>query len=172
VQNEMSIEDKLAQGCRCMGVNMLKQESCNHPGLGEFRIPAVDQPLPQEPPPLPPEPVRPVEPANQSDNVAMAEFFAKLQAYEAEVNAYKLQVEQYQKDRVAYETQRAELQVAVAPAEGVVRNFYGAIPWAYVDKEDTVAYYSKLGFAWIVQSGICLILFGAILYLQKRKDVV
>ncbi len=172
VQNAMTIEDKLAQGCRCMGVNMLKEESCNHPGLGKFWVPAIDEPLPVEPPPLPPEPARPVEPANQSDNVAMAEFFAKLQAYEAEVNVYKLQVEQYQKDRVAYETKRAELQVAVAPAEGVVRNFYSNFPFMYVDKNDTVAYYSKVGFTWIVQGFICLVLFVAILYLQKRKDVI
>lgn len=172
VQNAMTIEDKLAQGCRCMGVNMLKEESCNHPGLGKFWVPAIDEPLPVEPAALPPEPARPVEPANQSDNVAMAEFFAKLQAYEAEVNAYKLQVEQYQKDRVAYETKRAELQVAVAPAEGVVRNFYSNFPFMYVDKNDTVAYYSKVGFTWVVQGTICLVLFVAILYLQKRKDVI
>ncbi|MFN8424907.1 MAG: FHA domain-containing protein [Anaerolineales bacterium] len=172
VQNAMTIEDKLAQGCRCMGVNMLKEESCNHPGLGKFWVPAIDEPLPVEPAALPPEPARPVEPANQSDNVAMAEFFAKLQAYEAEVNAYKLQVEQYQKDRVAYETKRAELQVAVAPAEGVVRNFYSNFPFMYVDKNDTVAYYGKVGLTWVVQGFICLVLFVAILYLQKRKDVI
>ncbi len=172
VQNAMTIEDKLAQGCLCMGVNMLKEESCNHPGLGKFKIAAIDEPLPVEPPPLPPEPVRPVEPENQSDNIAMAEFFAKLQAYEAEINAYKLQVEQYQKDRVSYETKRAELQVAVAPAEGVVRNFYSNFPFMYVDKQDTVAYYGKVGFTWVVQGFICLVLFVAILYLQKRKDVI
>ncbi|MEW6083604.1 MAG: FHA domain-containing protein [Chloroflexota bacterium] len=172
VQAAMSIEDKLAQGCRCMGVNMLKEESCNHPGLGAFWIPAVDEPLPVEPAPLPPEPARPVEPENQSDNVAMAEFFAKLQAYEVEVQAYKLQIEQYQKDRVEYETKRAELQIAVAPAEGVVRNFYQGFPFMYVNKEDTVAYYGKVGFTWFVQGLICLILFVAILYLQKRKDVI
>ena len=172
VQNAMTIEDKIAQGCRCMGVNMLKGESCNHPGLGKFWVPAIDEPLPVEPPPLPPEPARPVEPENQSDQIAMAEFFAKLQAYEVEVNAYKLQIEQYQKERVDYETKRATLQVAVAPAEGVVRNFYSNFPFMYVDKNDTVAYYSKVGFTWIVQGFICLVLFVAILYLQKRKDVI
>ena len=88
------------------------------------------------------------------------------------MNEYKLQVEQYQKDRVAYETKRAELQVAVAPAEGVVRNFYSNFPFMYVDKNDTVAYYGKVGFTWIVQGFICLVLFVAILYLQKRKDVI
>ncbi len=171
-QNAMTLEDKIAQGCLCMGVNMLKEESCNHPGLGAFRIAAIDEPLPVEPAPLPPEPAQPVQPENQSDNIAMAEFFAKLQAYEIEIEAYKLQVEQYQRDRVAYETDRAELQVAVAPAEGVVRNFYNNFPFMYVDKDDTAAYYAKIGFTWFVQGAICLLLFVAILYLQKRKDVV
>ena len=102
----------------------------------------------------------------------MAEFFAKLQEYEIKVEAYKLQVEQYQRDRVAYETRRAELQVAVAPAEGVVRNFYTNFPFMYVNKEDTATYYAKIGKTWVIQGAICLILFVAILYLQKRKDVV
>jgi hypothetical protein len=177
-QSAMTLEDKLKpigdqpQGCRCLGINMLKEESCNHPGLGSFKIAAIDEPLPVEPPPLAPEPEKPIQPENQSDNVAMAEFFAKLQAYEIEIEAYKLQVEQYQRDRVAYETKHAELQVAVAPAEGVVRNFYKNFPFMYVNKEDTVAYYAKVGKTWVIQGTICLILFVAILFLQKRKDVV
>lgn len=172
VQGAMTLEDKLNAGCNCMGVNMLKQEYCNHPGLGKFRIPLVDQPLPVEPTPLPPEPVRPQEPQNQSDNVAMADFFAQLKAYEAEVEEYKRKVELYQAERVAYETARAELQVAVAPAEGVVRNFYNGAGFTYVNKKDPAAYFAKVGFAWAVQGFIILLLFAAILYLQKRKDVI
>jgi hypothetical protein len=172
VQGSMTLEDKLNAGCNCMGVNMLKQEYCNHPGLGKFYIPLVDEPMPTEPPPLPPEPVRPTEPENQSDNVAMADFFAKLKAYETEVNEYKKQVELYQAQRVAFETARAQLQVAVAPAEGLVRNFYNGAGFTYVNKEDTAAYLAKVTFAWAVQGFIILILFGAILYLQKRKDVI
>lgn len=172
VQGAMTLEDKLNAGCNCMGVNMLKQEYCNHPGLGKFRIPLVDQPLPVEPTPLPPEPVRPVEPANQSDNVAMADFFAQLKAYEVEVEEYKRKVELYQAERVAYETARAELQVAVAPAEGVVRNFYNGAGFTYVNKKDPAAYFAKVGFTWTVQGFIILLLFVAILYLQKRKDVI
>jgi ABC-type multidrug transport system ATPase subunit len=172
VQAAMSLEDKLNAGCNCMGVNMLKQEYCNHPGLGKFRIPLVDQPLPVEPTPLPPEPLRPEEPQNQSDNVAMADFFAQLKVYETEVEEYKRKVELYQAERVAYETARAELQVAVAPAEGVVRNFHNGIDYTYVNKKDTAAYFAKVGYTWTVQGFIILLLFVAILYLQKRKDVV
>ncbi|HRQ23383.1 MAG TPA: FHA domain-containing protein [Anaerolineales bacterium] len=172
VQDAMSLEDKINAGCNCKGVNMLKEESCNHPSLGKFRIPLVDQPLPSEPAPLPPEPARPAEPENQSDTVAMADFFAELKNYEIEVEEYKRKVELYQAERVAYETARAELLVAVAPAEGIVRTFYDGIGFMYVDKNDTAAYFAKIIKTWIVQGLIILILFAAILYLQKRKDVV
>ncbi|MBK8783714.1 MAG: FHA domain-containing protein [Anaerolineales bacterium] len=172
VRNAMTLEDKLANNCKCLGVNMLKEESCNHPGLGKFRIALIDQPLPLPPEPLPPEPVRPAEPQDQSDNVAMAEFFTKLKLYEAEVEIYKEQVSQYQSEITAYETANAQIRVAVAPAEAVVRTFYNGSGFAYVDKNDPVAYYSKVTFTWVVQFTIILILFGAILYLQKRKDVI
>ena len=172
VRNAMTLEDKLAAGCNCMGVDMLKEESCNHPGLGKFAIPSVNEPLPTEPAPLPPEPIRPEEPQNQSDNVAMADFFSKLKEYEVQVEEYKRQVETYQAERVAYETARAELQVAVAPAEGVVRNFYNGVGFMYVDKANSAAYISKIVYTWSVQGVIILILFVAILFLQKRKDVI
>jgi len=172
VRNAMSLEDKLTNNCKCMGVNMLKEESCNHPGLGAFRIPLVDQPLPVQPEPLPPEPVRPVEPQDQSDNIAMADFFAKLKVYEVEVEAYKKQVDVYQSKLVAYETASAQLKVAVAPAEAVVRTFYNGAGFTYVDKEDTLAYYAKITMTWFIQSSIVLLLFAAILYLQKRKDTI
>jgi hypothetical protein len=172
VRNSMTLEDKLANNCKCLGVNMLKQESCNHPGLGKFRIDLVDQPLPIAPTPLPPEPVRPVEPVDQSDNIAMAEFFARLKAYEVEVEIYKAQVEQFQKEQIAYETANVQLQVAIAPAEAVVRTFVNGSGFAYVNKEDPLAYHTKVITTWVVQFLIILILFVAILYLQKRKDVI
>ncbi|HSM71418.1 MAG TPA: FHA domain-containing protein [Anaerolineales bacterium] len=188
VRASMTIDDKVTAGCNCMGPNMLKEENCNHPGLGKFYIPAVDGPPPVEPEPLgdpPPEPVipeRPVEPTDQSDTVAMAEFFTALQEWEVQATAvqedYKRQIEDfqirakiYEAEKIAYETARVELQVAVAPAEGIVGNFYNGAGFAYVNKEDNAAYWAKLTRAWLVQSFIILILFGAILFLQKRKDV-
>jgi len=189
VRNAMTLEDKAANNCKCMGTNMLSQESCNHPGLGKWVAGAVDGPLPTQPEPLgdpPADPVipeRPVQPADQSDSIAMADYFAKLQTWEAEATTiqenyrnalaeYQARAEAYQSDRVAYETARGNLLVAVAPAEGVVRTFYNGTAWAYVDKEDTVAYFSKVTFTWFVQFLICFLLFVAILYLQKRKDVI
>jgi hypothetical protein len=81
-------------------------------------------------------------------------------------------VELYQAEKVAYETSRAQLMVAVAPAEAVVRTFYDGAGFTYVNKQDTAAYLAKVGFTWTVQGFIILLLFGAILYLQKRKDVI
>lgn len=173
VQQAMTLEDKAAQGCNCMGVKMFEPGSCDFPGLGQFRPPALDQPLFAEPAPLPPEPARPVEPANQSDNVAMAEFFAKLQAYELEIENYKKVVEQYQADSVAYETQQIQLEFASGSAEALIRTFAGDVAgWTFVNKEDTPAFIGKVANTWLVQALICLILFAAILYLQKRKDVI
>ena len=189
VRSAMTLDDKTANNCKCMGVNMLDGISCNHPGLGKFRVTALDGPLPPKPEPLgnpPPEPVipeRPVQPQDQSDNVAMADYFAKLQIwekdataiqenYKREIEDYQARVEVYQSERVAYETALVQLQVAIAPAEGIVKTFYDAAGIFYVDKNDSVAYIAKITFAWFVQIGICLILFVAILYLQKRKDVI
>ena len=192
VRASMTIDQKVENNCKCMGPNMLKQESCNHPGLGEFYNPAIDESQPVEPVPLgdpPPEPVipeRPAQPTDQSDTVAMAEFFTALQDWEVQATAvqeeYKQQIEDfqvraevYQAEKVAYETERINqqiaLQSAIAPAEGIVKTFHDGVGWAYVDKEDGAAYFAKITKTWLVQIVICLILFGAILFLQKRKDV-
>ncbi|MBI2331936.1 MAG: ATP-binding cassette domain-containing protein, partial [Chloroflexi bacterium] len=172
VRDSMTLEEKLANNCKCLGVNALKKESCNQPGLGKFHIDLVDQPMPVEPTPPPPEPVRPVEPQDQSDNIAMADFFAKLKLYEIEVEVYKQQVDQYTRDLAAYQSAKAQLEVASFGAEGVIRTFYNGSGFAYVDKNDKVAYFAKITLTWAAQLFIVMLLFGAILYLQKRKDVI
>jgi hypothetical protein len=193
VRNAMTLEDKSAYNCRCMGLSMLKEESCNFPGLGSFYNPAVDQPRPVEPAPLPPPPAepvlpeKPVQPLDQSDNVAMAEFFQKLQEWETQVNAiqadykqqitaYQAQSEVYKNEVITYQTELAAWQVgqgsAVSPAEFAVNKYYNDLGWTAVDKENSSAYWGKVFNTWLVQSFIILLLFGAILYLQKRKDVI
>jgi hypothetical protein len=192
VRAAMTMDDKQAYGCRCLGLNMLREESCNYPGLSEFYNPAIDQPPPVEPAPLgppPAEPVipeRPVQPADQSDNVAMADFFLQLQAWETQATAiqedYKKQIEAYQaradvykSEAIAYQQELIEWQIAqasaVTAAEGVVETFKTGFGWTYVDKENGPAYWGKIIFTWLVQSGIIMILFVGILFLQKRKDV-
>lgn len=192
VRESMTLEDKLNYGCRCMGVKMLEEESCNFPGLGDFYNPAISEPPPIAPPPLPdppPEPVlpdRPPEPTNQSDSIAMADFFTAIKAWEAQANliqedykrqieAYQAQSEVYKSEVIAYQTELAEWQIgrasAVTPAEAIINQFYTSVDWIFVNKEDGKAYWSKLTKTWLVQSGIITILFVAILFLQKRKDI-
>jgi hypothetical protein len=193
VREAMTIEDKLANNCRCLGLNMLKEDSCNFPGLGSFYNPAVDQPPPVEPLPLPPPPAepelpeRPVQPADQSDNVAMADYFVQLQeweqqvssiqaGYKAQIEAYQAQSEVYKSEVITYQTALAQWQVgqgsAVSPAEFAVNKYFSDLGWTTVDKENTTAYLAKVTKAWLIQGFIILILFGAILFLQKRKDVI
>ncbi|MEW6240586.1 MAG: FHA domain-containing protein [Chloroflexota bacterium] len=193
VRQAMTQEDKEANGCRCMGLAMLDPESCNYPGIGEFYNPAIDQAPPVEPPPLgdpPPEPVipeRPVEPTDQSDSVAMADFFTKLKEWEVQATAiqeeYKRQIEDYQakselykSEIIAYQEALIKWQIgqasAVTPAESVVDTFHAGFGWSYVNKEDPVAYWAKITKTWLVQSFIIVLLFATILYLQKRKDVI
>jgi ABC-type multidrug transport system ATPase subunit/pSer/pThr/pTyr-binding forkhead associated (FHA) protein len=192
VREAMTIQDKLANGCRCMGLNMLKKESCNYPGLGQFYNSSIDQTPPVEPPPLgppPPEPVipeRPVQPADQSDNVAMADFFVQLQKWEAEatrtqenykkeIEAYQARSEVYQSEIITYQQELINWQIgqasAVTPAEATMEVFHSGIGWSFVDKEDPAAYWSKITRTWMVQLGIITLLFVTILFLQKRKDV-
>jgi ABC-type multidrug transport system ATPase subunit/pSer/pThr/pTyr-binding forkhead associated (FHA) protein len=192
VRKSMSIEDKLDYGCNCMGVKMLEQDSCDYPGLGLFYNPAIAEPPPEEPDPLPPPPPepelpeRPPEPADQSDTVAMADFFTALQAwevqataiqedYKGQIEAYQAQSEVYKSEVIAYQTELINWQIAqasaVTPAESIIEQFYVNFPWTFVDKEDTTAYWAKITKTWMIQTGIILILFVAILVLQKRKDI-
>jgi len=192
VRSAMSIDDKLDYGCTCMGVKMLERDSCDYPGLGLFYNPAIIEPPPVEPPPIgdpPPEPVlpeRPPEPVDQSDSVAMADFFTALQTWEGQatqiqedykrqIEAYQAQADVYKSEVITYQTELANYQIAqaaaVTPAESIIEQFYENFNWIFVNKEDSGAYWGKIIKTWMIQSGIILILFVAILFLQKRKDI-
>lgn len=202
-QKELTLEQKNAN-CRCMGTNALNPESCNYPGLGIFLNDAIGQPQPppftESPPVEPVEPPRPaippepVKPADESDQVAMAQYFEDLQAwqaevetiqsnYEAELEAYRGEVAVFRTDLDAFQQRAIEAETArtnwliaqesaVQPAEGLIRQFYPGFGWSYVDKRDTAAYSGMLLRTWGAQWTIILILFFAILFLQKRKDRV
>ena len=81
----------------------------------------------------------------------------------------------YKSEIVAYQTELINWQIAqasaVTPAESIIEQFYVNFTWTFVDKEDSVAYWAKITKTWVIQSGIILILFVAILFLQKRKDI-
>ncbi len=202
-QKELTLDQKNAN-CNCMGANALDPESCNFPGLGMFLNDQVGQPQPapftEEPPVEPVEPPRPeippepVKPEDESDQVAMANYFedlqewqaeveaiqagyeAELEVYRGEVEAFRTELDAYQERAIAVETARTEWLIAqegaVQPAEGLIRQFYPGFGWSYVDKSDTTAYWGMLLRTWGAQWTIILILFVLIMVLQKRKDRV
>jgi ABC-type multidrug transport system ATPase subunit len=187
----LTAEDKQAN-CSCLGTNLLRQESCNFPGLGDFYTPAIDEAPPEEPPPLgekPAEPVlppQPEEPPDDADAVAKAEYAAAVQtwleevqtiqeqskvefaAYEAEAQIFQAQMVDYQTELINWQIARA---AAVEPAEGLVGQVKKDFGWTFVDKDDTAAYGQMLVSTWSAQLIISGVLFGLILLLIKRKDV-
>jgi hypothetical protein len=117
----------------------------------------------------------------------MADYFVQLQeweqqvssiqaGYKAQIEAYQAQSEVYKSEVITYQTALAQWQVgqgsAVSPAEFAVNKYFSDLGWTTVDKENTTAYLAKVTKAWLIQGFIILILFGAILFLQKRKDVI
>jgi len=177
VRDAMNLDQKQASNCKCMGVNILREDSCNHPGIGRRDISLGDGSLPVQPiEPVFSIPPEPVQPQDQSDTIAMAEYFAQLETWRAEGKAaeekFNNELAAYKRDLGVYAESRKELEQAVGIAEGLVRTFYTGLSWAYVDKEDSGAYFAKISTTWFVQFLICVILFVAILYLQKRKDVI
>ena len=176
-QNAMTLEQKVANNCKCMGLNILREESCNHPGIGNRNIALGDGTLPTQPiEPVLVIPPEPVQPENQSDTIAMAEYFAQLEKWRDEGRAAEAQfnnaLTEYRRDVGIYANSRQEIEQAVGIAEGITRTFYTGLSWAYVDKDDKGAYFGKIITTWFVQFLLCLVLFVAILYLQKRKDVI
>jgi ABC-type multidrug transport system ATPase subunit len=190
-REDLTLEQKEQLGCRCMGLNALREASCNFPGLGEFYDPAIDQPEPVEPasigdPPAEPEvPPAPQQPANPSDQVAMAVYLQALQdyqkqveviqdAYRAEVTAYQEKADQYADDMRAYQEEKATWEInrnaAVGKAEGMIDTFYENFGWAFVDKNDSDAYWSRIMTVWGMQGLIILINFALILVFIYRKD--
>jgi ABC-type multidrug transport system ATPase subunit/pSer/pThr/pTyr-binding forkhead associated (FHA) protein len=188
----MSIEDRTAQ-CKCMGLNVLREEICSFPGVGEFYDPAIEEPAPEEPPPLrdkPPEPEippAPEKPEDESDSVAMAEYFEAMEVYQEEVTAiqdgykaemegYEAEAEVYQAEMEAYLEENIEWEIAreaaVNPAEGLIGTIYEDYGWTFVDKNDTQAFWSKILTTWTAQVVIIVVLLLGVLFMVKRKDVI
>ncbi len=193
IREAMTLEDKLNQGCLCMGISALSEESCSFPGLGEFYDPAIDEPEPVEPvdigdpPPEPEMPPAPAEPADPNDRVAVALYLQDLKSYQDSVQKiqdeyratvddyqdraekYKTEVRDYQENRTEWEINR---NAAVGKAEGLIKQVNDNFGWAFVNKDDANAYWSRLAFSWAMQGMIIIILFGLILFFIYRKDRV
>ena len=156
--------------------------------------------LTEAPPEKPVEPLEPVippqpeEPADQSDLVAQGEFRedllawqqeaeaiqagyrADIEAYRAELAVFEAEVGAYQERFANRERERVQWQIAqessVLPAEELIRQFNEGYGWTFVDKNNADVYPGTVFQTWIAQTVIILVLFGLIVVLQKRKDMV
>jgi hypothetical protein len=188
----MTLEDKAARGCNCMGIVVFDPESCNFPGLGEYYLPEIDQPAPVEPAALRPKPTEPVlppqpeKPEDEQDAVLMTQYMNQIGAYqeevaqiqelykgemsiyEAESEIYQAEMETYQEDYTAWEVARTG---AVGGAEGLIESITEEFGWAWVNKEDNEAFWSWMVSAWMAQLIIITVYIGLIIILIKRKDV-
>ena len=188
----LTLDDKQARGCKCLGLNALRQESCNFPGAGKFFNEAIEQPPPNEPPPPPDRPADPdvpdppVEPEDQSDTVAVADYLEELRAYqdevtlirsnsEAEFAAYEAEIEIYQAQVISYQEELVNWQIireaAALPVEGMIGTFNNDFRWTFVDKNNPSKFWPFIYKTWIAQGIIIGVLFFLILILQKRKDI-
>jgi ABC-type multidrug transport system ATPase subunit/pSer/pThr/pTyr-binding forkhead associated (FHA) protein len=189
-RNALTLDQKQAMGCTCMGLNALNPASCSFPGLGAYYVPALDQPEPQRPTAIgdpPPEPVLPPEPqapADPTDTQAMAEYARQLEAYQQQVDslqtayqqqlaAYQAQATQYQAGIQAYQAALANWNIArstaVGKAESVLGRFHEDFGWAFVDKGDSQLFWSRLLLTWGAQALVIAVMFFITLFAIARK---
>jgi ABC-type multidrug transport system ATPase subunit len=192
LRNSMDLDAKTYFQCKCMGVQVFDQKSCNFPGVGDLYVAEINQPAPVEPAPLPaqpPEPAIPSAPNPPADNynqVQMAEYLNALVSYQDDVkniqdnyrnqmdlyqvmaDVYKSQITKYQEDLAKYDVARIS---AVNTAEGTIQGTSDSYSWAFVDKNDPKIYFPWLFNTWFAQVVIVAVYFVIILVLIKRKDV-
>jgi ABC-type multidrug transport system ATPase subunit/pSer/pThr/pTyr-binding forkhead associated (FHA) protein len=189
-RNALTLEEKQARGCICMGLNALNSASCSFPGLGAYYDPALDQPEPQppaavgDPPPQPVLPPEPRAPADQSDAQAMAQYAQQLEDYQRQVDslqadyqkqlaAYQAQADVYQANIQAYQAALADWNIkrstAVSKAESLLARFHQDFGWAFVNKDDSHLFWSRLLLAWGAQGVMIGGLFFITLFAISRK---
>jgi ABC transport system ATP-binding/permease protein len=187
----LSLEQKTAFGCKCMGLAVFDPNSCNFPGIGQFYKPEIDQPAPVEPAALGPEPKEPTippapePPADQNDQVAMIQYMNALQSYQddvkviqdqfrSEMNLYRsqadlytAQMKDYQSAKISYDAAR---NTAVRSAESMIEANIDKIGWAFVNIRDLNILISWIIKTWTAQAIIIGVYFLLILMFIKRKD--
>jgi ABC-type multidrug transport system ATPase subunit len=192
LRNSMDLDAKTHFQCKCMGVQVFDQNSCNFPSVGDYYTAEIDQPAPVEPAPMPDQPPEPVippapnPPEDKYNQVQMVQYLNALIAYQDDVkniqdnyrnqmdlyqimaDVYKSQMTKYQEDLATYYVARIS---AVSTAEGIIKGMTDKYGWAYVNKKDPKIYFPWLFKTWISQVEIVAVYFVIILVLIKRKDV-
>jgi ABC-type multidrug transport system ATPase subunit/pSer/pThr/pTyr-binding forkhead associated (FHA) protein len=192
LRDSMNLDAKTHFQCKCMGVQVFNQKSCNFPSVGDYYTAEIDQPAPVEPaalPDQPPEPVIPPAPNPPEDKynqVQMVQYLNALIAYQDDVkniqdnyrnqmdlyqtmaDVYKSQMVKYQNDLATYTVARVS---AVKAAEGIIKGVTDKIGWAFVNEKDPKIYFPWLFNTWISQVELVAVYLVIILILIKRKDV-
>jgi hypothetical protein len=172
-RSELTLEFK-DDNCNCMGSNALDENSCNFPGVGQFYTAALDEerppepgappqepgeppPEPGDPPPRPgpqpeePEiPPQPERPADEADQVAMADYFEALEAWQEQVDeinaAYRAELEEYQSQAQIAEAQLDAYQAEVSAYQESLRTYQASVDEYQAqlgDYQDRVAEYQE-----------------------------
>lgn len=175
-RSELTLEQKDAN-CNCMGSNTLDPDSCGFPGVGQFYTAALDQPPPQEPgeppaepgppppepgdpparlgpqpeePELPPQPERPED---EADQVAMANYFDALEAWQDEVetiqSAYRAELEEYQAQAQIAEAELEAYQERVNAYQESLREYQATVD----DYQERLAAYQESVFNFQTERG-------------------
>ena len=192
LRDSMKLDEKSHFQCKCMGVEVFNQNSCNFPGTGDYYVAEIDQPAPVEPQALPAQPPQPVIPAapkpptDQYNQVQTVQYLNSLVSYQDQVqniqdnyrnqmdlyqvmaDVYKSQMTKYQEDMATYNVARIS---AVNTAEGNIQAMADHYGWAFVDKKNASIYIPWLLKTWVAQLEIVAAYFIVILILIKRKDV-
>ena len=190
-RDKLTLDQKNAT-CTCMGKNALHQNSCNFPGLGKYYNAAIDQADPAKPvapgpqpnqPQLPPPPGKPADPNNLQ---LLQKYLSDLTTYNDKVSAlqdqYKKDVADWQKQQKDYSTQLENYQtdftdlqikrvIAVGSGESNIQLYLDEFGWTFINKTDRAGYLKTMYTTWGAQGVIILLLFGATVFLQKRREV-
>ena len=192
LRDSMDLEAKTYFQCKCMGVQVFDQNSCNFPSAGDYFAVEIDQSTPLQPAPLPDQPPEPeippapTPPADKYDQVQTVQYLNALISYQDNVkniqddyrnqmDLYKTMADVYKSQMVKYQTDLANYTIArvaaVKAAEGIIKVISDKYGWAFVNKKDPKIYFPWLFNTWIAQIEIVAVYFVIILILIKRKDV-
>jgi hypothetical protein len=176
-RSELTLDEKA--DCNCMGTNTLDPASCNFPGVGQFQTAALTQAPPAEPgdPPAepgapPPEPgdpperlgpqpeepelpVQPTRPADEADQVAMANYFDALETWQAEVeeiqDGYRAEIAEYQAQAQIAEAELEAYQSQVNAYQEALREYQSNVDdyqTRLAEYQDTVFNYQTERATW------------------------
>jgi ABC-type multidrug transport system ATPase subunit len=192
LRDSMDLDAKSDFQCKCMGVQVFNQNSCDFPGVGKYYATEINQTAPPEPAALPPQPPEPVipnapnPPINKTDQVQMVQYLNALSSYQDQVkliqdnyrnqmDLYQVQADVYKNEMMKYQEDLAKYDVArisaVGAAEGIIQGINESYGWAFVNKKDPAIFIPWLVQTWVSPLEIVAVYFAVMLILIKRKDV-